>query len=507
MPQGEKPAGANQVQAVPASLPRTCSAERLADFFSRVTSADQARPHLGYPADYFRWLATIPGRDRYMDAALIDQQRSIVGAVISRPLKLGMWSNVKLRAALREAASGGGRYGQEKGWVRYLSRERDRELTAALATVLPEEHHALKAAVIEFLELDPSLADQGYDRTLLDVILTEARAEEYDYILCWGNGTPLPACNSRAVAAEAVLEMLPEHDAGLLRVYNTARYGARATRLWVRAQRTAMDLAVRRAGSWLRRLAVRLRRPAGGPKRLKAGPERWRQETGGQPRPSGHGRPIPTDRKEEALTFDGIRVLCVGGPNLTMSDALVERLRSLMSDTQENYGIFPTYDAHQLRALLAPAHGNSRFASLYASRREARRLDASADPPHDVLSCVAVRGDDVLAFLFGHRLPWFGAHGWVEEAWLVRAVHFRRGLHVLTRADIVQRCADAVASLYGIRRVLVLRPAGLGEHCFSRLVLGSTRTADRLALYYVPLSERAMAEQAVLARRLPVGYV
>ena len=504
---------------MPASLPRTCSPERLAEFFHRAAAPRRGQPRLGYPASYFRWLAAIPGRDSYMDAALIDDDRNIVGAAISRPLTLGMWSNVKLRAAIRDAIAGSGSDRSAKGWVRYLTREKDADLAMALAHLLPEEHYALKAAVIEFLQLDPDLAGQGCEQVLLDVILNEARAAGYDYVLCWDEDAPLKSGRAaRAVAAEAVLETLPEGDAGLLRLYNLARYGARAARLWVRARRAAAARWLVRARCWLlgvgywalgkvlgtrgrglwigRGSGATDRRPAAGGQRMAA--------TGSGTQ---HPSPVTQPPLPDTRTFDGALIRRVAGPSLPLTDDLVERLRDLMADTQENYGIFPTYDGARLRALLTPAHDAARFPTVYASQPGDGPSILATGLGHDVLTYVATKGDQVLACLFGHRLPWFTADGRAEETWVIRAVYFSRHLGLLRRADVVQRCVEAAAAQYGIRRVLMLRPAGLGEHFFSRFVLGTQRRPDRLLLRYIPLSESALAEEAVLARRLPIGYV
>ena len=517
--------GLGQVQAVPASLPRTCSPERLVEFLHRAAAPRRGEPRLGYPASYFRWLAAIPGRDRYMDAALIDDDRNIVGAAISRPLTLGMWSNVKLRAAIRDAIAGGGSDRSAKGWVRYLTREKDADLAMAMAHLLPEEHYALKAAVIEFLHLDPDLAGQGREQVLLDVILSEARAAGYDYVLCWGEDVPLKSARAtRAVAAEAVLETLPEGDAGLLRLYNFARYGAQAVRLWVRARRAAAARTIRQTRLRLRKKASALRYRVSGIRRRRpgdagkvagagdpgspAGPRCAPPDTrpvASEPPPSSAGTRHPTP--DTLATFDGALIRRVAGPSLPLTDDLVERLRDLMGDTQENYGIFPTYDGARLRALLTPAHDASRFHTVYASQPGDGPSILATGLGHDVLTYVATKGDQVLACLFGHRLPWFTADGQAEETWVIRAVYFSRHLGLLRRADVVQRCADAAATQYGIRRVLMLRPAGLGEHFLSRIVLGTQRRPDRLLLRYIPLSESALAEEAVLARRLPIGYI
>lgn len=496
--------GGPEVQAVSATLPRTCSVERLAEFFAQGQSAHGRRLRLGYPAGYFRWLARVPGHDRYLDAALLDHAREVVGAAVSRPLTLGMWSNMKLRSAIRDAVVEGQRERSTKGWVRYLTREKDADLAKALAGLLPEEHYALKAAVIEFLGVVPNLEKSGQESLLLDLILTEARAAGYDYLLCWGHGRPPPpALASRSVPAEAVLEVLAEDDAGLLQAYNGLRYGARttkqlalATRDRIRGNFVRLRRRIAILPATLRRLATR--RPAEHAPPLAAErPDAVRIDA------AALLRPVPT---EEALTFDGIRIRCVAGPNLSLDDGLVESLRDLLAETQDEYGIFPTYDAPSLRALVSPTRPDRRLVALYATHGDDPRLLLTRDETHDVLSYVASRDGQVLAFLFGHRLPCYEG-GPAREAWLIRAQHFRKSLNPIARADVVQRCAEAARAQYGIERSLLVRHAGLLDLLHSRLVLGSRRTPDRLTLYYLPLSERARAELAVLERRLPVGYL
>jgi hypothetical protein len=195
----------------------------------------------------------------------------------------------------------------------------------------------------------------------------------------------------------------------------------------------------------------------------------------------------------------------LGGPDLSISDELLGQLRDLMTDTQDDYGIFPTYDVARLRALLAPAHAGARFPPTFNARADSQILAPGLG--HDVLTYVATQDGQMITCLFGHRLPWLGSDGEAEDTWLVRVAYFRGDLGAFRRADVVQRCAEAAAADYGIRRVLFLRRAGLGERFFSRFVLGARRQPDRLTLHYIPLSESALAEEAVLQRRLPVGYV
>jgi len=173
----DKPVTDDRVMAVPAGLPQTGGADRLALFFGARLDRP-GRAALGYPPEYFRWLTRITGGASYLDAALIGDvnsrgatgeariggtgrltgpsaSRPLLGAAITRPLTLAIWSNMKLRAALRETVAENERQHSTKGWVRHLTRARDAELADALARLLPENHYSLRAAIVEFLDADP----------------------------------------------------------------------------------------------------------------------------------------------------------------------------------------------------------------------------------------------------------------------------------------------------------------------------------------------------------------
>ena len=250
-------------QVVPATLAQTTSVARLAEFYYRATRGkDSAR--LVYPAAYFEWVERLPGANRYLDAVLIGPEHHVAGLALARPLTLGMWANMKLRSAIQEASAVTPADRSPKGWVRYLTRLKDRDLAVALSTVLPEEFYALRSAVVEFLEVDPAVAGtesaaRQLESTLLDVLVGEARTSGYDYILAWVDaGRPIPRLAGSAGAA-AIYEELPTVDRAILGLVNAVKETYRSIVGWIAAERTALAqipervrgaLGEARAGHW-----------------------------------------------------------------------------------------------------------------------------------------------------------------------------------------------------------------------------------------------------------------
>ena len=488
-------------QVVPATLAQTTSVARLAEFYYRATRGkDSAR--LVYPAAYFEWVERLPGTNRYLDAVLIGPEHQVAGLAFARPLTLGMWANMKLRSAIQEASVETPADRSPKGWVRYLTRLRDRDLALALSTVLPEEFYALRSAVVEFLEVAPEVAGTEaaacqLESTLLDVLVGEARTSGYDYVLAWVDATrPIPKL-ARSAGATAIYEELPTADRALLGIVNATRAAFRSLVGWVAAERAALARIPKRVG--------------GAVAEARAG--HWREAFHLQTDEHGNvdWAAMAREQRErqmgDAVTLGGIRLRRIGSPATPLDANLIERLRDLIANASERYTLFPTYSAEQVLAALTPSSPSGRFVNRYAAVREANSQAKSTDLEHDVLAFAAERKGRILGLVFGHRLPRLGKEGLPHEVFVIRATYFATDVSPITRADLLRTAADAARNAFGIGRTLYLRPAGLGEFAFSRYVLGAKRASAPLTLHYLPLSERARAEEAILERRLPVGYL
>jgi hypothetical protein len=486
---------------VPATLAQTTSVERLARFYYGA-SRGRDSTRLIYPAAYFEWVERLPGANRYLDAVLIDSEHRVAGLAFARPLTLGMWANMKLRSAIQEASAIAPYDRSAKGWVRYLTRLRDRDLAIALQTVLPEEFYALRTAVVEFLEVAPELAesDEGArerESVLLDVLLGEARASGYDYVLVWSEaGRPVRQL-SRAAGSTALYEEIPAAERGVLGVVNFWRRLYRSIVGWVGAKRASLAripgrlrrrLAEARAGHW--RKALFLQADERGEVDWDAIVREQRERLAADP-----------------VTLDGIRIRRIGSAATPLDAVLVGRLRDLIANASERFALFPTYSPEQVLAALTPTHAETRFINRYAAIHEAAADFSRTDLDHDTLAFAAERDGRILALIFGHRLPRLDGDGIPYETFAIRAAYFAPDLGAITRADLLQHAAEGARRALGIGTAIYLRPAGLRHFAFSRYVLGARRASAPLHLRYLPLSERARAEEGILRRTLPIGYL
>ena len=488
-------------QVVPATLAQTTSVARLAEFYYRATHA-KGSARLVYPTAYFEWVERLPGANRYIDAVLIGPRHQVAGLALARPLTLGMWANMKLRSAIQEASAKTPADRTTKGWVRYLTHLRDRDLAVALSTVLPEEFYALRSAVVEFLEVDPELAGPEFsarqlESTLLDVLVSEARTSGYDYVLAWADAARSIPVLARAAGATAIYEELPTADGTLLGLVNGTKEAYRSAVGWVAEKRAALAriparvrfaLAEIRAGRWQSALQPQAGEPADVDWEALAREQRDRQ-------------------MGNAVTLGGIRLRRIGSPVTPLDADLVEKLRDLIANDSERYALFPTYSAEQVLAALTPTSPSGRFVNRYTAVREADIQAKSTDLEHDVLAFAAEREGRTLGLIFGHRLPRISRESLPHEVYVIRAAYFAADVGPVDRADLLRTAADAARHAFGIGRTLYLRPAGLGDFAFSRYVLGARPASEPLTLYYLPLSERARAEEAILEHRLPVGYL